>query len=48
MTVKSEKLESFKSEIELSGVPYASIGKVTKAWHQRLYWSICRNSWKKD
>jgi phosphoribosylformylglycinamidine synthase len=31
VTVKSEQLDSFKSEIELSGVPYASIGKVTKA-----------------
>jgi phosphoribosylformylglycinamidine synthase len=29
VTVKSEQLDSFKSEIELSGVPYVSIGKVT-------------------
>ena len=31
VTVKSKKLDSFKSEIELSGVPYAPIGKVTTA-----------------
>lgn len=29
VTVKSEQLDSFKSEIELSGVPYVSLGKVT-------------------
>jgi phosphoribosylformylglycinamidine synthase len=31
VTVKSEQLDSFKSEIELSGVPYVLIGKVTTA-----------------
>jgi phosphoribosylformylglycinamidine synthase len=31
VTVKNEQLESFKNEIELSGVPYISIGKVTTA-----------------
>ncbi|MDG1690411.1 MAG: phosphoribosylformylglycinamidine synthase subunit PurL, partial [Flavobacteriales bacterium] len=31
VTVKSEQLESFKSEIEISGVPFISLGKVTKA-----------------
>ena len=29
VTVKSEQLDSFKSEIELSGVPHISLGKVT-------------------
>jgi phosphoribosylformylglycinamidine (FGAM) synthase-like enzyme len=29
VTVKSEQLDSFKSEIELSGIPFILIGKVT-------------------
>jgi phosphoribosylformylglycinamidine synthase len=31
VTVKSEQLESFKGEIELSGVPFISLGNVTTA-----------------
>ena len=31
VTVNSEQLDSFKSEIELSGIPYVLIGKVTTA-----------------
>jgi phosphoribosylformylglycinamidine synthase len=29
VTVKSEQLDSFKSEMKLSGVPYLYLGKVT-------------------
>ena len=31
VTVNSEQLDSFKSEIELSGVPCISLGEVTTA-----------------
>jgi phosphoribosylformylglycinamidine synthase len=31
VTVKSEQLESYKNEMDLSGIPYISLGKVTTA-----------------